>query len=148
MIAGDGDNRMRLDTRQGSVSMGSEYRWTDVSDYMDVKPSEVAFDRAHLIEHTMQSPELEREIIDLFLKQLPELLGGLLKSKTPEDWRFQTHTLKGSALAVGACKIGDLARMLEQPQNAKPCPTRTKMLHQLQIAVAEFEHIASRTYGI
>ncbi len=108
--------------------------------------ADVAFDRLYLVQHTMESPELEREIIGLFLAQLPDILGKLLASKSPEDWKFQTHTLKGSALAVGAFKIGGLARALEEPEHAKPSPERTKLVHRLQVAVAEFEEIARRIY--
>jgi HPt (histidine-containing phosphotransfer) domain-containing protein len=108
--------------------------------------ADVAFDRLYLVQHTMESPALEREIIELFLAQLPDILGKLLASKTPEDWKFQTHTLKGSALAVGAFKIGGLARALEAPEHLQPQPERTKLVHDLQIAVAEFEEIARRIY--
>jgi HPt (histidine-containing phosphotransfer) domain-containing protein len=107
---------------------------------------DVAFDRLYLVHHTMQSAELEREIIELFRKQLPEILGSLLKSITPQDWRFHAHTLKGSALAVGAFKIGALARELELPANAAASKERTKVLHKLQIAAAEFEEIIGKIY--
>jgi HPt (histidine-containing phosphotransfer) domain-containing protein len=94
----------------------------------------------------MESPELEREIVDLFLAQLPEILGKLIACKVAEDWKFQTHTLKGSAMAVGAFKIGGLARALERPEHRHPSSARTQFVHKLQIAVAEFEEIARRIY--
>jgi HPt (histidine-containing phosphotransfer) domain-containing protein len=124
----------------------SEALQLQVIDPLSEDLADVAFDRLYLVQHTMQSAELEREIIDLFLAQLPDILGKLLASKTPEDWKFQTHTLKGSALAVGAFKIGGLARSLESPENMKPSPARTRLIHSLQIAVAEFEEIARRIY--
>jgi HPt (histidine-containing phosphotransfer) domain-containing protein len=108
---------------------------------------DVAFDRLYLVHHTMQSVELECEIMELFRKQLPDILGQLLASRTAEDWRFHAHTLKGSALAVGAFKIGSLARQLELPENAAASNGRTKILHSLQIAAAEFEKIARHIYG-
>jgi hypothetical protein len=37
----------------------------------------VIFDRAHLAQYTMDSPELEREIIGLFVAQLPVILDRL-----------------------------------------------------------------------
>jgi HPt (histidine-containing phosphotransfer) domain-containing protein len=117
-----------------------------IIDPLSKELADVSFDRLYLVQHTMESPELEREIIDLFLAQLPDILGKLLVSKTPEEWKFQTHTLKGSALAVGAFKIGALARTLEMPEHVKPTPERTTLIHKLQIAAAEFEEIARRIY--
>jgi HPt (histidine-containing phosphotransfer) domain-containing protein len=108
---------------------------------------DVAFDRLYLVHHTMQSADLEREIIELFRQQLPELLGSLLKSESPSDWRFHAHTLKGSALAIGAFKIGALARELELPEHASASKERTKILHKLQIAAAEFEETVRQIYG-
>lgn len=64
----------------------------------------VIFDRSHLAQYTMDSPDLEREIVGLFVAQLPAILDRLQNVDSREDWRIATHTLKGSALAIGACK--------------------------------------------
>ena len=60
------------------------------------------FDREHLARYTLDSPDLEREIVGLFVAQLPSILDHLFAAKSCEEWRFATHTLKGSAQAVGA----------------------------------------------
>ena len=83
----------------------------------------VIFDRSHLAQYTLDSPELEREIIGLFVAQLPAILDRLQNGDSREDWRIATHTLKGSALAIGACKIGDLARKLEPVNSPEQEPS-------------------------
>ena len=71
----------------------------------------------------MDSPELEREIIGLFVAQLPDILDRLQNADSSADWRIATHTLKGSALAIGACKIGDLAKKLEPVNSPDKTPS-------------------------
>jgi HPt (histidine-containing phosphotransfer) domain-containing protein len=110
------------------------------------KVSQVVFDRAHLTQYTMESPELEREIIGLFLGQLPGILDKLLNGGTGADWRIATHTLKGSALAIGACKIGDLARQLEPVNGAGKGQERKALLSELVQAVDEFDAMARQLY--
>lgn len=94
----------------------------------------------------MDSPELEREIIGLFMAQLPDILARLLNGSSSAEWRIATHTLKGSALAVGACKIGDLARKLEPFNEPEQAEKRKKLLAGLVRAVDEFDEIARQLY--
>ncbi|MGB8314483.1 MAG: Hpt domain-containing protein [Aestuariivirga sp.] len=94
----------------------------------------------------MDSPELEREIIGLFMAQLPDILARLLNGSSSAEWRIATHTLKGSALAVGACKIGDLARKLEPFTEPEQAEKRKKLLAWLVRAVDEFDGIARQLY--
>lgn len=110
------------------------------------KVSQVVFDRAHLTQYTMESPELEREIVGLFLAQLPGILDRLLNGSTGADWRIATHTLKGSALAIGARKIGDLARELEPVNGAGEGEARQKLLSELVQAIDEFDAVARQLY--
>lgn len=111
------------------------------------KASQVVFDRAHLVQYTMDSPELEREIVGLFVAQLPAILERLLNVSSSADWRVATHTLKGSALAIGACKIGDLAKKLEPISGLEQSEKRKKLLSGLVRAVNEFDEMARRLYG-
>ena len=106
----------------------------------------VIFDRAHLAQYTMDSPELEREIIGLFIAQLPSILDRLQNGDSSADWRIATHTLKGSALAIGACKIGDLAKKLEPVNNPEQDAKRKKLLSGLVRAVNEFDEMARQLY--
>ena len=111
------------------------------------KATQVVFDRAHLAQYTMESPELEREIVGLFVAQLPVILAQLLNAHSRDDWRIATHTLKGSALAIGACKIGELARKLEPVDGMEESAKRKKLLSGLVRAAQEFDDMARRLYG-
>jgi HPt (histidine-containing phosphotransfer) domain-containing protein len=73
----------------------------------------VALDRAHLARYTMENRELEREIITLFMQQLPATTALLRTATSQSDWKHAVHTLKGSAAAVGAIRINALALELE-----------------------------------
>jgi len=106
----------------------------------------VVFDRSHLAQYTMDSPDLEREIVGLFIAQLPAILDRLQNVSSRDDWRIATHTLKGSALAIGACKIGDLARKLEPVNNPEQEAKRRKLLSGLVRAVNEFDEMARQLY--
>jgi HPt (histidine-containing phosphotransfer) domain-containing protein len=106
----------------------------------------VIFDRSHLAQYTMDSPELEREIVGLFVAQLPAILDRLQNGYSREDWRIATHTLKGSALAIGACQIGDLARKLEPVNYPDQEAKRKKLLSGLVRAVNEFDELARQLF--
>jgi HPt (histidine-containing phosphotransfer) domain-containing protein len=110
------------------------------------KPVPVIFDRSHLAQYTLDSPELEREIVGLFVAQLPAILDRLQNGDSREDWRVATHTLKGSALAIGACKIGDLARKLEPVNSPEQDAKRKKLLSGLVQAVNEFDEMARQLF--
>lgn len=106
----------------------------------------VVFDRSHLAQYTMDSPELEREIIGLFVAQLPAILDRLQNVSSRDDWRIATHTLKGSALAVGAYKIGELAKKLEPVNSPEQDAKRKKLLSGLVRAVDEFDEMVRQLY--
>ena len=110
------------------------------------KTSQVVFDRVHLAQYTMDSPELGREIVGLFVAQLPTILDRLLNVSSSADWRIATHTLKGSALAIGACKIGEFARRLEPVNGLEESEKRKILLSGLVRAVNEFDEMARQLY--
>ena len=73
----------------------------------------VVFDRDHLFHYAMQDRQLAAEVVSLFLIQLPAMLRALEVAATAADWAFATHTLKGSAAAVGAASLQRLAAEME-----------------------------------
>ncbi len=106
----------------------------------------VTFDRAHLMHYTMENRELEREIIGLFLQQLPATTGLLKTAASEADWKLAAHTLKGSAAAVGARRINALAVELEAcVLGAESLATRS-LLTALDRAVTQFRKAAQRIY--
>ena len=96
------------------------------------------FDRDHLGRYTMGCPELERELIALFLDQLPDLTRQLEGSFEDEDWKYVTHTLKGSARAIGAMMIADLAECLEEQGPHAAESVRFGTIIKLKAAISAF----------
>lgn len=73
-----------------------------------------AIDRDYLARFTLGNAALEREVLELFASQLPLYVRQLKGALTSGDWREATHTIKGSAAAVGARRLSNIARMAEQ----------------------------------
>jgi len=94
-----------------------------------------AIDRDHLARYTLGNSEIESEILELFCEQSMKLLAQLKSAETQADWSFATHSLKGSARAVGAWEVGREAEGLErlEPQ-AEPAK---EGLVRLEAALAD-----------
>lgn len=91
-------------------------------------------DRAHLARYTLGSPTLEREILGLFLAQLPLSIEQLRFAATDREWQIAAHTIKGSARAVGAWRIAELAREAEQTSGVTDEIVRERVLGALENA--------------
>jgi HPt (histidine-containing phosphotransfer) domain-containing protein len=70
--------------------------------------------RAYLARFTLGNAALEREILELFAGQLPAYVGQLRAAADRKAWALAAHTIKGSALAVGARRLADAALAAEQ----------------------------------
>ena len=105
------------------------------------------FDRAHLVRYTMESLELEREIIELFLAQLPATLKMIRQADCDANWKLATHTLKGSAAAVGARRISEIAIELELLKFDVDVKIKIDLTTRLERAVNDFRAMASRIYS-
>lgn len=72
-----------------------------------------AIDMAHLARMTLGEKSLEREVLALFYRQadmlLPRIRGGV-----PALAAASAHTLKGSAVGIGAFRVARAAEALEQ----------------------------------
>ncbi|HEX2366148.1 MAG TPA: Hpt domain-containing protein [Bradyrhizobium sp.] len=68
----------------------------------------------HLKRMTLGEEALEREVLRMFLKQTGRLLDALACSPAEARTRTLTHTLKGSAKAIGAFRLADRAAALEE----------------------------------
>lgn len=104
-------------------------------------------DRAHLARYTMENPELEREIIDLFLQQLPATLAMLREAHSLSDWKLATHTLKGSAAAIGATEINGLAAALERCAYAAGGSGNDLQIAAIEAAATRFREAVLRIFG-
>jgi HPt (histidine-containing phosphotransfer) domain-containing protein len=103
-------------------------------------------DRVHLTRYTMDNPELEREIIGLFMAQLPATMAMLKTAASPADWKLATHTLKGSAAAVGATRINGLAAKLEKVEFDVDERAGCDLIVALETAIAQFSRAVGRIY--
>lgn len=110
------------------------------------EPEPEVFDQAHLARYTMNSADLEREIIGLFLVQLPDTVAMIEAAETAADWRLATHTLKGSAMAVGARRLIAVAAELEKAVVGFDAAVKSTLMRMLHGAVAEFQDTVRRAY--
>ncbi|RVU16573.1 Hpt domain-containing protein [Methylobacterium oryzihabitans] len=79
---------------------------------MDV--NDILLDREHLARQTFGDEALARELLDLFAEQCRRLGPAIAdEARGPDDRADLAHTLKGSALGVGANRIAVLASRIE-----------------------------------
>jgi HPt (histidine-containing phosphotransfer) domain-containing protein len=96
-------------------------------------PDDGPIDIAHLRRMTLGDASLEREVLAMFSAQAVGLVGAL--ATLPSDAGVLTHTLKGSARAIGAFGVADAAGCLEAAirNGGDPAPA----LAELTDAVAQ-----------
>lgn len=76
--------------------------------------SEPAIDLVHLARQTDNDPVLEEELLTLFDRQSASLLAQMSAHDAPPSRRSDAaHTLRGSALAIGAGAVARAAGALE-----------------------------------
>ena len=78
-----------------------------------------AIDHDHLARYTLGNRDLEIEVLELFAGEAPRTLARLRMAAEadvvpPRDWQLASHTLKGSARAVGAWKVASAAEAAER----------------------------------
>jgi HPt (histidine-containing phosphotransfer) domain-containing protein len=98
---------------------------------------ELPVDLAHLSRFTFADQALEKEILGLFLAQLPETLAALTAAVNERDWKIAAHTLKGSSRAVGAWRIARLAEEAEALAASRNLRARGEAIARLEEAAAE-----------
>jgi len=91
-------------------------------------------DRVHLSRYTLGNAELDREILGLFLAQLPLSIEQLRFAVTDREWQIAAHTIKGSARAVGAWHVSRLAAEAEKIPGGGGESERAAMLSRLEEA--------------
>jgi hypothetical protein len=74
-------------------------------------------DVAHLSRMTLGEQSLEREVLELFDRQAAMLLTRI-RQATPAVARASAHTLKGSALGIGAWRVARAAEAVEHANAA------------------------------
>lgn len=95
-------------------------------------------DLQHLRRYTLGMADLEREILGLFLGELPKSRAALLAAETGSAWHMAAHTLKGSALAIGASRLA-LAGAQAEKTDCTDGAARTAVMAKVGAAIAEVE---------
>lgn len=84
-----------------------------------VAPGSAVLDRAHLARMTFNDQGLEREILQLFDRQA-ELLIERMRGSEPAAVATLAHTLKGSAVGIGARRVAVAAAAAERAASSAP----------------------------
>ena len=79
----------------------------------------VVLDRTHLGRMTFGDRNLEREVLQLFNRQA-ELLIGRMRASAPSVVATLAHTLKGSAVGIGAGRVARAAEGAELSASLAP----------------------------
>ena len=93
-------------------------------------------DRDHLARFTLGDRVLELEVLFLFAGQAGKNLGEMAIARTHKDWKDAAHGLKGSARAVGAWEVANLASSAETIE-IDSAIQRAAVLDALGIALSE-----------
>jgi HPt (histidine-containing phosphotransfer) domain-containing protein len=107
-------------------------------------PDPGVLDVVHLRRYTQGNAELEAELLGLFAGQVPELVREIRKGPGSEGWKLAVHTLKGSARAIGAVAVGDLAAKLEKLNPSTPDETWKNLAGRVEQAAAAFDREAKK----
>jgi HPt (histidine-containing phosphotransfer) domain-containing protein len=103
-------------------------------------------DRTHLGRYTLGDPALEREVLGLFLAQIPLTIESLQFAATDRDWMAAAHTLKGSGRAVGAWTIADLGKQAESLGGIADGLARRSLIARIEEAASEVESYFAEAY--
>lgn len=77
---------------------------------------EAPVDLIHLSRQTMGNRSLEREILSLFATQSVNCVERLQSADNLDEHKTIVHTLKGSALGIGAWHVVDAAKAVEEAE--------------------------------
>lgn len=88
--------------------------------------ADAPIDFEHLARYTMADKALEKEILDLFSGSSFKILDDLRASQDEKSWHVAAHTMKGSARAIGAWRLADVALAAEKIRNLPPASTEKR----------------------
>jgi HPt (histidine-containing phosphotransfer) domain-containing protein len=112
------------------------------------KDTSAPVDVQHLRRFIFGDQALEKEILSLFVGQLPETLASLRAATSQKDWKVAAHTLKGSCRAVGAFRLGDIAQDAETLAFSADSAACGKAIARIEEAAAEACAFVRSAYGI
>lgn len=95
-------------------------------------------DRGHLDRYTLGDAALERELLNLFLDQTALSIAQLKSANSASEWKLASHSLKGSAAAIGATELNAIALELEIAGFSGRPSDQAGRLARLDVAAARF----------
>jgi HPt (histidine-containing phosphotransfer) domain-containing protein len=111
-----------------------------VARVVDQPASGVVIDIEHLSRVTLGELSLQREVLALFDRQadmlLPRIRGG-----APPMAAVSAHTLKGSAVGIGAFKVAHAVEQVEQAREAQIGAAVERLAAVLQETKAEIARL-------
>jgi CheY-like chemotaxis protein/HPt (histidine-containing phosphotransfer) domain-containing protein len=100
------------------------------------------FDHAHLLEQVGGSPELVREVIGIFLEDLPGMVTAVEEALTDADGLMRAaHRLKGSLLTVGCVPATACVRVLEDLGRSGHVEGSAQLFTALQAELTRAEQV-------
>lgn len=94
-------------------------------------------DLTHLSRQTFGDHDLEREVLVLFERQSQAMIERLRGATTAKSWAEAAHTLKGSALGIGAFQVASAAEAVECDQVDHLSSKAWDDLARLEVAVRQ-----------
>lgn len=87
---------------------------TIAAEKTQLPPNDKPVDLVHLSRQTFGSKELEAEVLGLFLNHSRLCFQRLRQATSEREYIEAAHAIKGSARAIGAFTLADMAEQLEQ----------------------------------
>jgi HPt (histidine-containing phosphotransfer) domain-containing protein len=108
-------------------------------------PDDGPIDFEHLQRMTLGDAGLEQEVLAMFAAQSARLMAAL--ATVPADAGALTHTLKGSARAIGALDVAEAAARLEAvlADGTDPSSPLTELGDAVALARAAIEAVLRRS---
>jgi hypothetical protein len=103
---------------QGTVMGVEALAEVDMGEAPSLAPDERPIDLVHLARTTLGDRGLEREVLQLFDRQ-SALLIARMRTATPANIAPLAHTMKGSALGIGAWRVARAAEGVERADDAR-----------------------------
>ncbi len=103
----------------------------------------------YLEELSAGDPDFKKELIDIFIKQVPEFVSNMGKFYTNEDWQNlakEAHTAKSSVLIFGMEETGNALKKIqlqaEEKKTDEILPLINKSIQELQNASNFLQELA------